>query len=100
MGALIALKQILLGAVPPFVLVWILYFYVTRVFFRPLQKTLQQRYDSTAGLRKKAEADLAAAEEKTAQYQGALRTARSELYNIQEQERKGALEQRAEIIRQ
>jgi F0F1-type ATP synthase membrane subunit b/b' len=100
MAALSALKQILLGAIPTFILVWILYFYTTRVFFRPLQKTLQKRLESTVGLRKAAEADLARVEKKTAEYQEALRAARSELYRIQEQERRNALERRAELVRQ
>ena len=100
MGALSALKQILLGAIPTFLLVWVLYFYITRIFFRPLQKTLQKRHESTVGLRKTAEADLVQAEQKTAQYQEALRSARSELYGIQEQERQSALERRAELVRQ
>ncbi len=100
MGALSALKQILLGAIPTFLLVWILYFYTTRIFFRPLQKTLRKRHESTVGLRKAAEANLARAEQKTAEYQEALRSARSELYRIQEQERQSALERRAEVLRQ
>ncbi len=100
MGALSALGQILLASVPTFLLVWILYLYTTRVFFRPLEKTLQKRHQSTVGLRKAAEADLARAERKTAEYQEALRAAWAEIYRIQEQERQSALDQRAEIVRQ
>ena len=100
MGTLIALGQILLGSIPTFFLVWILYLYVTRVFYRPLQKTLRQRDESTVGLRKTAEADLAMAEQKTAEYQEALRSARSQIYQIQERERQDALDQRAKIVQQ
>lgn len=99
MEPLIALRGILLGAIPTFLLVWILYFYTTRVFFRPLQRTLQKRHELTGGLREVAEANLATAEQKAAEYEEALRAARAELYQQQEQERQRALEQRAEVLR-
>ena len=99
MDPLTALGGILLGAIPTFLLVWLLYWYVTRVFFRPLQKTLQKRHEATEGLRAAAEANIAAAEHKAAQYEESLRAARSELYQQQEQERQKAIEQRAEIAR-
>jgi F-type H+-transporting ATPase subunit b len=99
MEPLIALGGILLGAIPTFLLVWLLYWYVTRVFFRPLQKTLQKRHDATEGLRAAAESNIVAAEHKAAQYQESLRTARAELYQQQEQERQKAIERRAESVR-
>ncbi|MCZ6489648.1 MAG: ATP synthase F0 subunit B [Acidobacteria bacterium] len=100
MDVLASLKDILLQAIPTFTLVWILYFYTSRIFFRPLQKTLQERHASTAGLRQAAEANIALAEQKTSQYQEALQSARTELYRQQEQERQQALDRRAEILRQ
>ena len=100
MDVLTELRNILLQAIPTFVLVWILYFYTSRIFFRPLQKTLRERHESTAGLRQAAEANIALAEQKTSQYQQALQAARSDLYRQQEQERQQALDQRAELLRQ
>ena len=100
MAALVALKQILLASIPTFLLVWILYLYVSRVFFQPLQEVLRRRRESTTGLQQAAEANLAQAEQKTAEYQKALRTARAELYRLQEQERQKALDQRAAIVQQ
>lgn len=99
MEPLVALGEILLGAIPTFLLVWVLYWYVTRVFFRPLRETLRKRHEATAGLRAAAEANIAAAERKAAQYEASLRAARSELYEQQEQERQKAIEQRAELVR-
>ncbi len=95
-----SLKDILLNAIPTFILVWVLYFYTSRIFFRPLQKTMSERHASTAGLRQAAEANIALAEQKTSQYQEALQSARTELYRRQEQERQQALDRRAEILRQ
>ncbi len=100
MDVLTSLKDILLNAIPTFILVWVLYFYTSRIFFRPLQKTLQERHASTVGLREAAEANIVLAEQKTSQYQEALQSARTELYRQQEQERQQALDRRTEILRQ
>ena len=98
MEPLVALREILLGAIPTFLLVWVLYLYVTRVFFRPLQETLSKRHHATDGMRTAAESSIAEAEKKTAQYEESLQSARAELYQQQEQERQKAIERRAEIV--
>ncbi len=100
MEALRQLKEIIIGAVPTFLLLWILYFYVTRVFYRPLEQTLRKRREDTLGLRRTAEAALIEAEKKTARYEEALRSAKTEIYHLQEQERQRALELRADTARQ
>src|SRR5580704_3847274 len=76
-----ALGEILLKAVPTFVLVFLLYLYLTRVFFRPLEEVLKKRYEATEGARKMADESLAKAAAKTAEYEAALRAARGEVYN-------------------
>jgi F0F1-type ATP synthase membrane subunit b/b' len=100
MESLIVLKEILLRALPTFFLLWILYFYVSRFFVAPLQKTLKQRRDSTEGLRQSAEQRLSQAEQKTAAYQDAMRASSAEIYRQQEKDRQKAMERRAEILRQ
>jgi len=79
------LGQLLLHAVPTFLLVVALNFYLKYMFFKPLEKMLQQRYDATEGARKLAAEALELAAAKTAQYEAALRAARSEVYQAQEQ---------------
>ena len=76
-----ALGEILLKAVPTFVLVFLLYLYLARMFFRPLEKVLQRRYEATEGARKLADESLAKAAAKTAEYEAAIRAARGEVYN-------------------
>ena len=98
MEPLVALGEILLGAIPTFLLVWVLYLYVTRVFFRPLQETLNKRHHATDGMREAAETSIAEAETKTAQYEESLQSARAELYQQQELERQKTIERRAEIV--
>ena len=100
MQTLVALGDILVKAIPTFILVWILFLYISRVFLNPLQSTLRKRYESTEGLRQAAGARIGQAEQKTAAYQEALQTNSAEIYRQQEQDRQRAMEQRAEILRQ
>jgi F0F1-type ATP synthase membrane subunit b/b' len=76
-----ALGEILLKAAPTFVLVLLLYLYLTRVFFRPLEKVLQRRYEANEGARKLAEESLSKAEVKMREYEAAMRTARGQVYH-------------------
>ncbi len=79
-----ALGEILLKAVPTVILLLLLYFYSKYMFFRPMEKVLRQRYEATEGSRKMAEEALERATARTAEYEMALRAARSEVYQTQE----------------
>jgi F-type H+-transporting ATPase subunit b len=79
-----ALGGILLKAVPTFVLVVLLHFYLKKIFFQPMEKILHKRYEATEGARKLAEQSLARASAKTAEYEAAVRAARAEIYQAQE----------------
>ena len=100
MAALLALKNILIGAIPTFILVWLLFLFIDRVFLSALIATLKKRREATSGLRESADAAIAQAEKKASEYEAALRAARAEVYRIQEEERQKALEQRNELLRQ
>src|SRR5208283_2874823 len=90
------LGQLMLKALPTFLLVVALNFYLKYIFFKPLEKVLQRRYDATEGARKLAAEALDRAAAKTEQFESALRAARTEVYQTQEQahrqlaERQGA----------
>jgi len=89
----------MLKALPTFLLVVALNFYLKYIFFKPLEKVLQRRYDATEGARKLAAEALELAAAKTAQYEAALRAARSEVYQAQEQaHRQLADRQAAELL--
>lgn len=75
----------MLKALPTFLLVVALNFYLKYIFFRPLERVLRQRYEATEGARKLAAEALDRAAAKTAQFEAALRAARSEVYQAQEQ---------------
>lgn len=83
-----ALGGILLKAVPTIVLLIIVNLYLKWMFFGPLRDVLQKRRDATEGARQAAEAALARASEKEAQIRAALRKAREEIYQEQEEARK------------
>ena len=83
-----ALGGILLKAVPTFLLVVLLHFYLKGVFFKPLQKVLRQRYEATEGARKLAGEFLEHAAAKTSEYEAGMRAARTEIYQAQEQSHK------------
>jgi F-type H+-transporting ATPase subunit b len=95
-----ALGGILLKAVPTFLLVVLLHFYLKFIFFKPLQKVLRLRYEATEGARKLAEASLAKAAERAAEYEAALRAARSESYKELEQLRRQLQDERAAGVRE
>jgi F-type H+-transporting ATPase subunit b len=86
------LGEILLKAVPTFLIVVFLHFYLKIVFFKPLEKVLHRRYDATEGARKQAEEALARATAKTGEYENAMRKARSEVYERLDQIHKELLE--------
>ena len=76
----------------------ILYVFLSRFFFGPLTRILDQRRAAIQGRLEAAEARIRDIESKTADYEAALREARSEAYQQQEAIRDGALEAKAELL--
>jgi F-type H+-transporting ATPase subunit b len=94
-----ALGGLLVKALPTFFLLLLLHFYLKFVFFRPLERVLRKRFELTEGARRSAEASLEAAARKTAEYEAALREARSQMYREQEEARHRWREEQAAAIR-
>jgi F0F1-type ATP synthase membrane subunit b/b' len=84
-ATLLALGGILLKALPTFILVLLLNFYLKAMFFKPLEKVLRERYEATEGARKLAAESIARAAARTAEYEAAIRAARAEVYQAQDQ---------------
>ena len=94
------LGGILLRALPTFGLVALLYFYLKIVFFSPMGKVLEQRYQLTEGARKRADQSLRDAARRTAEYEAAMRAARAEVYQAQDQLHRELQEREsAELVR-
>ncbi len=93
-----ALGGILLKAIPTFVLVFVLYLYLSWMFFRPLEKVLGKRYEATEGARKLADESLAKAAAKTQEYEAAMQKARADIYRELEQLRRELQQERAAAL--
>jgi F-type H+-transporting ATPase subunit b len=74
------LGGILLNALPTFILVILLHYYLKFMFFKPMERTLGERYAATEGARKMAAEALQRAERKTAEYEEAMRAERANIY--------------------
>jgi F-type H+-transporting ATPase subunit b len=83
-----ALGAILLNAIPTFLLILLLHFYLKSVFFKPLEKALKDRDEATRGARQRAQDALARAEGKARQFEETIRERRGELYREQEELRR------------
>ena len=93
------LGGILLSALPTFLLVLFLTLYLKVVFFKPMEKVLRRRYEATEGARQLARQSLERAAAKTAEYEAAMRAARGQVYQAQEQLHKQLQEaQAAELL--
>ena len=86
-STLAALQEILIRAIPTVLLVIVLHFYLKFVFLKPLREVLGKRYAAGEGARRQAEAMIAKAEQKTAEYESRLAEVRSQIYKEQEMER-------------
>jgi F-type H+-transporting ATPase subunit b len=95
-----SLSGLLLKAIPTILLVVAIHFYLKRTYFRPMARVLAERYEATEGARKLAEETLAKASAKAAEYEAALRSARSDIYREQEELRKKLREDQAKAIQQ
>jgi F-type H+-transporting ATPase subunit b len=93
-----ALGGILLRSIPTVLLVILVHFYLKFMFFRPMSRVLNERYEASEGARKTAEASLAKAEQKAAEYEEAIRNARSELYKEQDEMRRAWRDEQARAV--
>jgi F-type H+-transporting ATPase subunit b len=95
-----ALGGILVRAIPTFLLVLVLYLYLKRIIFRPLDSVLSQRFQATEGARQAAAAGREEASRKASEYAAALSSARADIYRMQELERKQLRDQQAGAVRE
>ena len=95
------LRQIgglLLGSIPTVIFFLLLYGLYTVLVHKPLMRVLADRRARTQGAIEKAQADVAAAEARTAEYEQKLREARLALFKAQEARRTQATQLRAAAV--
>lgn len=83
-----ALGEILVQAIPTFVLVLLLFLYLRSMFYKPMEQVLADRSEATEGARRKAAEALDRAQAKAAAYEEQIRAARNDLYREQEEIRR------------
>src|ERR1700737_2786602 len=89
------LGELLFGAIPTIVLLIVLNVFYRLLVHKPLQKTLFERRERTEGAVSKAQANIATAEARTAEYEQRLREARLDIVKAQERRRHRLGEARA-----
>ncbi len=94
------LGELFLQAAPTVLIIFLFYFILRAIFFKPLLAVMAERDARTVGAQKASEAAQAAAAEKVKQYQEALRQARGQVYAEQEAARKKLLDERAARIKE
>jgi len=80
--------ELLLGAVPTVILFGLLYLSYRVLLHKPLEAVLEERHRRTQGAIEKAQADIASADARTADYEQRLRDARVAIYQAQESRRR------------
>lgn len=89
-----ALGNFFLGAIPTVIVVLLTFAAYNFLIHRPLNRVLAERRERTAGAVARAQADIAAAEHKTAEYERRLLEARQAIFKVQEARRKKVLKAR------
>ena len=92
------LGELLLGAIPTVVVFVILFFAYKLMVHKPLVAVLDERRARTQGAVEKANADIAAAEARTAEYEQRLRDARLSIFKKLEMRRQQWLQARATAV--
>jgi len=80
--------ELLLGAVPTVFLLGLLYLSYRVLLHRPLEAVLAERRSKTQGAIEQAQADIASADARVAEYEQRLRDARVAVYQAQESRRR------------
>ncbi len=86
--------ELLVSSIPTIIgllIVWTAYSFLVH---RPLQKVLADRQALTQGAIQRAQAEIATAEARTAEYEQRVREARSQIYKTQEANRQRVMEKR------
>lgn len=92
------LQGILVRAVPTFILVILLHWYLKKVLFQPMERVMEERRQRTDGVLEASEASLERARKKLEEYERSLMAAQAEIFDQQEQERKRLAARQAQAV--
>jgi F-type H+-transporting ATPase subunit b len=88
------LGELLVSSVPTMISLLVVWGAYQVIVYRRLQQVLAQRHAMTEGAIQQAQAEIASAEARTAEYEQKVREARAHIYKNQEANRRRMLEQR------
>ncbi len=92
------LLELIVKSVPTVILFIAVAIYLRAVFFKPLEKVMEERHRQTGGARELARQALASADEKTAAFDKALQEARTRIQRGQEALRQQWLDEQSDAI--
>jgi len=92
------LQGILVRALPTFVLVILLHWYLKKVLFQPMERVMEERRKKTEGAVEASEAMLAGVAGRLEQYEKSLSDARAAIYREQEASRKRLADEQAQAV--
>ena len=76
----------------------VLYAFMSRFFFKPITRVLQERRHLTEGRLSTAQQSVLDADKKAGEYEQALKSARTDTFRSQEAKREQSLAERAELL--
>jgi F-type H+-transporting ATPase subunit b len=98
METLRQLGELLLTSIPAIISILIVWGAYQSLVYRRLQQVLVERHARTEGAVQSAHAQIASAEQRTAQYEQKLREARSQVYKTQEVQHRQIMEHRSSAL--
>jgi F-type H+-transporting ATPase subunit b len=94
------LGELLLSSIPTIFFLLIVWFAYRMIVHKRLEQVLAERHRLTEGAVQQAQAEIASAEARTAEYEQRLREARTQIYKAQEARRRQAMERRNAVLTQ
>ncbi len=94
MDTLKQLGELLLSSIPAIIGLLIVWSAYRLLVYSPLQKVLAERHARTEGAIQQAQAEIATAEARTAEYEQRVREARSQIYMSQEAQNRRVMQER------
>jgi len=93
------LGHLFLQTIPTVIFVFVLFFVLDRIFFRPLTAVLEQRDEATRGALARARDQVAEAHKRAEKYEAGFQVARQEVYRQHEAERRVSLADREAALK-
>lgn len=92
------LGELLLASIPSMICLLVVWGAYRFIVYGKMQQVLAERHARTEGAIEQAQAEIATAESRTAEYEQRVREARAQIYKSMEERRKRVMEQRQQAL--